>query len=77
VEAVRAAFDAGAEVDVDRDTLELFVHGDTAYEIARAQDTIRNPDGTSSTLRNNMFIRWERGNDGEWRFSRVLLSPQE
>ena len=77
VEGVRAAFDAGITVEVKRETLELFVHGDTAYELAQAEDTFLNPDGTSNTLRNNMFIRWERGSDGAWRFARVLLSPKE
>ena len=30
----------------------------------------------SDTTHNNMFIRWEKGADGRWRFSRVLLSPE-
>jgi ketosteroid isomerase-like protein len=64
------------EVQVNRRTLELYVHGDTAYEIAQAEDTILSPDGSSETMRNNMFIRWEKGTDDQWRFARVLLSPQ-
>lgn len=76
VEALRSVFEGGVEVKVNRQTVELFVHGDVAYEIAKAEDTLVNPDGSSNTLRNNLFIRWERGSDGEWRFARVLLSPQ-
>lgn len=76
VEGIRAAFGAGMEVQVNRRTLEIYVHGDTAYEIAQAEDTILGPDGSSDTMRNNMFIRWEKGTDDQWRFARVLLSPQ-
>lgn len=77
LDGIRGAFDAGVEVQVSRRTLELFVHGDSAYEIAQTEDTFLHADGTSNSLRNNMFIRWERGDDARWRFARVLLSPQD
>jgi ketosteroid isomerase-like protein len=61
---------------VNRRTFEVFVHGNVAYEIAEAEDVLLSPDGaTADTLHNNMFIRWERGEDGQWRFDRALLSP--
>ncbi len=75
VQLLRSVLEDGIEVRVHRQSLELFVHGDEGYEIARAEDTLVNPDGSSNTLRNNLFIRWQRGPDGKWRFSRVLLSP--
>jgi ketosteroid isomerase-like protein len=76
VEGMRGTFEAGVQVQVDRRTIEVFVHGDVAYEIAQAEDVFLSPDGaTADTLRNNMFIRWERGEDGEWRFDRALLNP--
>ena len=76
VENMRSTFEAGIQVQVNRRTLEVFVHGDIAYELAQAEDVFLSPDGvTADTLRNNMFIRWERGEDGEWRFDRALLSP--
>ena len=76
VESMRSTFEAGIQVQVNRRTLEVFVHGDFAYEIAQAEDVFLSPDGaTADTIRNNMFIRWERGEDGEWRFDRALLSP--
>ena len=76
VEGMRGTFEAGIQVQVNRRTLEVFVHGDVAYEIAQAEDVFLNPDGaTANSLRNNMFIRWKRGEDGEWRFHRALLSP--
>jgi ketosteroid isomerase-like protein len=76
VEGIRETFEAGIQVQVNRRTLEVFVHGDVAYEIAQAEDVFLRPDGaTADTSRNNMFIRWQRGEDGEWRFHRALLSP--
>ncbi len=77
IEAIHAVFEAGIEVQFNRRTLEVFLHGDVAYEIAQAEDTFLSPDGSSDTTRNNMFIRWERGDDNNWRFARVLLSPQD
>lgn len=78
VAGIRAVFDAGTQVQVNRSTLELFVHGDSAYEIARAEDIFVSPDSTTAdTTRNNLFIRWKRGADGKWRFDRVVLGPQE
>ena len=76
VEGLRSVFGSGMEVQIKRRTLELYVHDDTAYEIAQAEDTFLSPDGSSDTMRNNMFIRWEKGTDDQWRFARVLLSPQ-
>jgi ketosteroid isomerase-like protein len=78
LEGLRSAFAAGTQVNVlKRPTIEFFVHGDFTYEIAQAEEVFLNPGTTSpDTIRNNLFIRWEKGSDGEWRFDRVLLSPQ-
>ena len=46
IEGMRAVFEAGNEVQVNRRTLELFVHGDAAYEIAQAEDTFLSPQGS-------------------------------
>lgn len=74
---MRTVFDAGTKVDVlDRSTLEFFAHGTVAYEVAQAEEVFVSALGVPpDTMRNNMFIRWERGRDGVWRFDRVLLSP--
>ena len=76
IDSIRAVFESGVEVQVGRRTIELFVHGDAAYEIAQAKDTFVNPDGTLNTVQNNLFSRWVRDTDDKWRFARVLLSPQ-
>lgn len=76
---MRSVVDADTRVDVlDRRSIEMFVHGDAAYELARAEEVFVGPGAPSAdTARNNMFVRWERGSDGAWRFDRVLLSPRE
>ncbi len=78
LEGMRSAFATGIQVNVlRRPTIELFVHGDVAYEMAQAEEVLINTKATSSdTIRNNLFIRWEKGSDGKWRFDRVLLGPQ-
>ena len=77
LEFMRILFDAGVVIRVNRRTNELFVHGDVAYELATAEDTLVNPDGTEQVVQNNMFIRWEKGPDELWRFARALLSPRD
>jgi ketosteroid isomerase-like protein len=78
LEAMRAVFDAGTRVDVlSRTTLELFTHGDVAYEIAQAEEIfVSGTEAPVDTMRNNIFVRWERGGDGVWRFDRAVLGPQ-
>lgn len=78
LDGMRSVFKAGTRVEVlRRTTLDLFVHEDVAYEIAEAEEVfLSGTEVPPDTTRNNMFIRWERGGDGLWRFDRVLLSPQ-
>ena len=78
LEGLRSAFASGIQVNVlNRPTIEFFVHGDIAYEIAQAEEVFINPATTSAdTIRNNLFIRWEKGSDANWRFDRVVLGPQ-
>ena len=78
LEGLSSTFAAGVQFNVvKRPTIELFVHGDVAYEIAQAEEVLFNPRTTSSdTMRNNLFIRWEKGSDGNWRFARVVLGSQ-
>lgn len=76
METLQSLFESGMKLQVTRRTVELFDHGDAAYELAEAEDTVIRPDGSSATQRNYLFIRWERGKDDQWRFARILLSPQ-
>ena len=78
LQGMQSVFKAGTRVHVlKRVTSELFVHGDVAYEMAKAEEVfISDAAASRDTTRNNMFIRWSRGPDGAWRFHRVLLGPQ-
>jgi CubicO group peptidase (beta-lactamase class C family)/pimeloyl-ACP methyl ester carboxylesterase/ketosteroid isomerase-like protein len=76
VAGIEAAVRAGSVEVLDRETLDLFVHGGAAYETARAVEVFRSGD-SADTVRNNIFVRWEKGSDGRWRFDRAVLGPQE
>jgi ketosteroid isomerase-like protein len=78
LDGMTSTFRAGTRVRVvERKSLELFAHGNAAYEVAEAVEVFVTPSSTAGdTTRNNMFIRWVRGSDGKWRFSRVLISPK-
>jgi ketosteroid isomerase-like protein len=77
LDGVRSIFGAGTRVRVQRRTVELFVHDNAAYEIAQAEEVFATPGSARpDTTRNNMFVRWEKGADGLWRFSRAVVGPQ-
>jgi ketosteroid isomerase-like protein len=77
LDGMRNVFATGARVEIlERSTVELFTHGDAAYEIARAVEVFAAADGTRvDTSRSNMFVQWIRGPDGRWLFNRALISP--
>lgn len=77
LDGMRSIFGAGTRVRVQRRTVELFVHDNAAYEIAQAEEVFATPGSARpDTTRNNMFVRWEKGADGLWRFSRAVVGPQ-
>jgi len=44
---------------------------------AEAGEVLLKPGASAGdTTRNRLFVRWARGQDGKWRFSRALLSPK-
>lgn len=77
LQGMAAAFERGRVDVMDRSTLDLFVHGDAAYEIARVEEVFIPDAGAADTMRNNLFVRWAKGPDGEWRFDRAVIGPQE
>ena len=53
---------------------ELWVHGDAAYEYGSySEDLVWG--GQEMLIENNYFTRWEKGDDGEWRWDRVVIGP--
>lgn len=54
---------------------EVFVHGDAAYDLGRLEETARFGGHEPEAVRENYFLRWERGADGSWRIDRFLAVP--
>jgi ketosteroid isomerase-like protein len=57
------------------DPIEIFVHGDVAYQIARYHESFQLPDGEPTEVHNTFFARWEKQPDGLWRISRLVAGP--
>lgn len=74
----RDFFDAGGQVfSADWETLEVFVHGDVAYQIGKIHETFQYPGEEPAEAHNHIFVRWERQPDGTWKISRFLAGPIE
>ena len=58
------------------ETMEVFDHGDTAYQIAQYDETFRFPGGERTSVQHYGFFRWEKQPDGEWRVHRVVAGPR-
>jgi uncharacterized protein (TIGR02246 family) len=68
----------GGEVfEFDREALEVFDHGDVAYEIMRYDETFRFPGGDRQTVHNFAFVRWAKQSDGTWKVDRILAGPRD
>ena len=75
---MREFWEKGGEVfDLKMNTIEVFDHGDYAYEIAQYDETFKFPGGERMTIHNNGFFQWERQPDGDWKLSRVVAGPRE
>lgn len=75
-EFVRDFFATGRVVSLDIEAYDQFVHGAAAYEVGEYDETME-VQGDQQTLRNYYFLRWERGDDGEWRIDRFVAGPRE
>lgn len=52
-----------------------FVHGNVVYELGEYDEVVE-MEGQTHTVEGFYFLRWERGEDGKWRFERVMTSPR-
>jgi ketosteroid isomerase-like protein len=57
-------------------TVDYFIHGDVAYETGEYDETVE-MQGQTNQVKGYYFIRWEKGEDGKWRFDRIVASPRE
>jgi len=57
------------------DPIEIFAHGDVAYQIGRYHELFQVAGEGPMEVHNNFFARWERQPDGTWMMSRVVAGP--
>ena len=75
--AGREFFESGGEVVAfDLESLEIFVHGDAAYQIAQYVEFFQAPDQEPVEVHANLFARWARQPDGVWKIDRFLAGPR-
>lgn len=73
----RNFFESGGKVfSFDMESLEIFIHGDVAYQIGRYQESFQFPDQEPAEVDNHAFVRWEK-EGGTWKISRLLAGPAE
>lgn len=77
-EFMRSFWEGGGQVSsFDIRSLEIFVHGGVAYQIAQYDESYQLPGGEPAEGRGNMFIRWVREPDGAWRISRMVVGARD
>lgn len=74
---VRDFFATGKVLSIDMQPFERFVHGDVAYEMGQYDETAQVQGQQPMTIKNYYFARWERGQDGQWRFDRLVAGPRD
>jgi ketosteroid isomerase-like protein len=72
---LREFVEGGKVFSWDWEPIEIFVHGDVAYQIARYHESFQPPGGEPTEVHNNFFAKWERDPDGMWKISRVVAGP--
>lgn len=53
---------------------ERWIYGDVVFEMGSYDETVV-IGGATTEISGNHFLRWERGADGTWRLSRLVLGP--
>ena len=74
---VRDFFATGRVSAIEMQTYERFIHGDVAYETGQYDETAQVRGQPPVTIKNYYFARWERGEDGQWRFDRLVAGPRD
>jgi len=71
-------FESGGKVfTLDFESVEIFVHGDVAYQIGRIDETFQFPGKDPGEVHNHLFSRWDKQPDGAWRIHRCLVGPRD
>jgi ketosteroid isomerase-like protein len=61
----------------DHRSLDLFVHGDVAYQIAQYDETFQFPGVEPDEAHGTMFLRWVQDEEGVWKADRMVGSPRD
>jgi ketosteroid isomerase-like protein len=73
---LQAAFETTSVVDLEVRRLDIFVHGDVAYEITEADEPLQ-VEGQGLVPREVYgFFRWEK-EDGVWKMDRLVVGPRD
>ena len=54
----------------------LFIHEGAAYEVG-IYDEVLETDGEEEVVAGIFFLRWELGDDGQWRIDQVVAGPRD
>lgn len=76
---LREGFGSGLQIaHFEARPADVFIHGDVAYEVGSYDERIIPPEATEPlSVSNHYFLRWERGEDGLWRFDRLVAGARE
>ena len=54
----------------------LFIHEGAAYEVG-IYDEVLETDGEEEVIAGIFFLRWELGDDGQWRIDQIVAGPRD
>ncbi|MCH7562421.1 MAG: DUF4440 domain-containing protein [Gemmatimonadetes bacterium] len=54
----------------------LFIHEGAAYEVG-IYDEVLETDGEEEVIAGIFFLRWELGDDGQWRMDQIVAGPRD
>ncbi len=75
-EFLQAFFETGSVTGLQIRRLDLFVHGDVAYEIGEADEPLRVEGQEPVTRELYYFMRWMK-EDGVWMMDRLVVGNRE
>ncbi len=75
---VRDLFAEGVQyLAFDVESLDIFVHGDAAYQIGQLDESAILAGGEPAEWHDYVFVRWVKQEDGEWRISYLMAGPRD
>jgi ketosteroid isomerase-like protein len=72
---VQQFYSTGKVNALDIRPLDVFVHGNAAYELGQYDEVVQ-IGAQVDTIQNNYFLRWEKQADGSWKIDRFVAGPR-